>query len=237
MYPGARPRPEERYFSYAGADFWTWIPSKWVREGTIVISRDDRFWELTKGDKEGWWAVEVRPEEVGKPELITRIKVARIALDAASPDTTPAERLAELREDLVRFCNARLPLGTEPSSLPREKWWAKKEVVGICLFLFVLALGAAIVRIREIPGAGTRRDGFTMLSVTLSALFFGTFVFTLATYVLARYPHQVRRLIVRYGPTGNMVGLFALAVMALVGAALVWFAIVFVGGASRLGKY
>ena len=189
------------------------------------MDSEDRFWRLLYGTHDGWWTEPVRPDEVGKPAYIARIKAARLAFDAAPSQSTPLPLLDNMREELVRLCNPRIKNRPEPS-MYIEPWWAKRTAVIITGTVFVAALVNAI-RTFALVGPEARREGYTALSSFLAVLAFVGFLLAFIPFLYFRYPHKMRRFGFKFGRSANLIGCIGISFLLLLAAAIIWLVIMF----------
>jgi len=108
---------ETVFFSSDDREPWRYIPTSWVRTGSVFITGDDRFYRLVREESNGWWCEDVPPEKVGSPAKVglirARLMEYQLAAEAIGELAAGRERAAaqaraeHLREELMRLCNER----------------------------------------------------------------------------------------------------------------------------------
>ena len=232
------PAPE-RYFPFESDDPWAWVPGRWVREGTVFIAGDDRFYRLTRETPDGWWAEEVASKVVGDQSEVKAILAQRVKLEvaaaeyrrvgSASPDTGPIiNRLDDMRHKLIGMCNPRAAeLRVPDFDVERIRKW----LLAILLPLQALTLLLAWSVLRRL-NSFARHQGYTMLGVSFGLLLGVSAILVAVTYVSWRRPQHLRRLARRLSPSGNLVGCAGLLLLAVVAVVIAWLAIVLLAGFS-----
>jgi hypothetical protein len=219
-------RPDARFFSFVGTGFWKWIPSTWVRGGTVIMTEEGDFWRLLTGSHDGWWAEPIRAGEVGDERHLARIKAALIAFEAEATDAEARQKLDGLREELIRLCNPRIKDRPEPAIMP-DAWWSKGWVAAITGGLFIVSLANAYRTFAQVDPE-PRREGYRLLSLMYALAAFILFLLVFVPFLYARYPYKMRRLGFLLGRRfGNVVGIIGLAFLGLIAAVIVWLFIVF----------
>jgi hypothetical protein len=224
--PALLGRPDARFFSFVGTGFWKWIPSTWVRGGTVVVTEQGEFWRLLTGTHDGWWAEAIKPDEVGDERHLTRIRAALIAFETEATDAEARTRLEPLRENLIRLCNPRIKDRPEPATMT-EAWWAKGWVAGITFGLFIVSLANAARTFAQIDPE-PRREGYRLLSIMYALAALVIFLVVYIPWLYIRYPYKMRRFGSMFGRRfSNVVGIIGLAFLGLIAAIIVSLSIAF----------
>jgi hypothetical protein len=227
-------------FPYANPEPWSWIPGTWIQPGIVFVAGEGRFYRLAERTDDGWKAEEVEPSEVGALPRLAEIKELRTSYEQVlaahdeldlrmkNGEDTPESRsllrerdeeLHRLRDRLILLCNGRSPEARTAASDPDRWKWAMVIVLAIG---FVAAVASCIRRLLAIvpDQAGTMIAGAAFFLAATALLVIG-----------------VRELAKRKNKlvTGNLVGCYALLILAVVVAA---FGILFVSVALHyMGAY
>jgi hypothetical protein len=233
-------KPEERYFRYDAGDPWLWMPSRWVREGTVFPAEGDRFYKLVREGLDGWWCGSVEPRQVGSAAVVARIKDLRLRCQVAAaalaeararppdaegqsgPGPTRVE-VDNLRNELIQLCNPRAAKVRETNPDPEA---GRKLLLATLAVGFGLALVTAVGMMVSFE-SHVRRQGFGLLGLGLGVLVVLTALLIAVPVLARRYPARVRAIARKFTPSANVLGCIGLVTLALIAAVIVWLVIAF----------
>jgi len=222
---GPAPAPQSLMaFPYSKPEPWSWIPGTWIQPGTVFVTTEDRFYRLVERLDDGWKAEDVAPKAVGPQSRITEITELRsryeqvlavhdeLELRMRNGGDTPESRsllrerdaeLHQLRDRLILLCNGHSAEARAAAAHPDRLKWVAVLVLAVG---FVAAVASCISRLYHIvPGqAGMMIAGavFFLAAAALGVIGFQE---------LAK---RRNRLV-----TGNLVGCYTLAILAVAVAA------------------
>jgi hypothetical protein len=221
--PAAQSRPE-RFFPYSNPEPWTWIPGTWILPGTIFVTTDGRFYRFVERADDGWKTEEVESSTVGNPTRIAEIMEIRLQYQRAlaardeldqkmrDGDDTPEarafwrardEELHRLRDQLVLYCNSRMP-EVRASAKDPDRWkWPLVAALGV---VFVSSL---VYCVRSLLAIVPEQTSAMMAGAVF--VITGAILFVIGVRELAK---RKNRLV-----TGNLVGCFTLVALAVIVAA------------------
>jgi hypothetical protein len=208
-------------FPYSGPEPWSWIPGTWIQAGTIFVANEGRFYRFVVRTDDGWKAEEVEPSAVGEHSRLAEIKELRTRyeqvlaaheeLDQKMRDgnDTPVgrsllrqrdEELHGLRDRLILLCNGRGPEAQAAAAQPNRWKWALVVVLAVG---FVIAIANCVrLLFRYIPEQAGRMIAGAAFFLSSAALF------VIGVQELAKRKNKL--------VTGNLVGCYTLAILAVV---------------------